>query len=252
MVNRMVSKVVKTPTGVAGLDEILLGGIPKGRVVLVIGEPGAGKTVLATQFLASGIETQGENAVFISLEESKQHYFSEMASFGWDLKRFEKEKKFVFLDASPIRSISGELKIGNTTVAKRDFSIRNLIDSIRVAVKAVDAWRIVIDSIAFLAFQCPDAAQRRNATLDLIEALTETGATCMMSAELQGTSAEREIQQEEYLAHGVILMQCLQSHKSLVRVIQVVKMRGANFDRQPHPYSISEKGIKVDAKESIF
>ena len=155
------------------------------------------------------------------------------------------------LNASPIRSISGELKIGNTTVAKRDFSIRNLIDSIRVAVKAVDARRIVIDSIAFLAFQCPDAAQRRNATLDLIEALTETGATCMISTELQRTSTDRKIQQEEYLAHGVILMKSV-SHKSLVRVIQVTKMRETTFDRQPHPYSISEKGIKVDAKESIF
>jgi len=95
------------------------------------------------------------------------------------------------LNASPIRSISGELKIGNTTVAKRDFSIRNLIDSIRVAVKAVDARRIVIDSIAFLAFQCPDAAQRRNATLDLIVNATDKNAAKKKISEFNARSTRR-------------------------------------------------------------
>jgi KaiC/GvpD/RAD55 family RecA-like ATPase len=63
---------------------------------------------------------------------------------------------------------------------------------------------------------------------------------------------ERKVQLEEYLAHGVILMQTLQIGRSLVRVIQVEKMREAPVDMQPHPYKISETGIEVFAKESVF
>jgi len=61
---------VRTPTGIPGLDEILGGGLPQGRVVLVLGEPGAGKTILCSQYLANGIRL-GESGLFVSMEEGK-------------------------------------------------------------------------------------------------------------------------------------------------------------------------------------
>ena len=247
-----MSTSAKVPTGISGLDEVLVGGIPRGRVVLVSGGPGAGKTVLSTQFLVNGIRTYKDNGVFVSLEESRQHYFSEMASFGWNLTQLEKENKFAFVDASPIRSIPGEVKIGKMTIGKREFSMLSLIEGIKAAVKATNAQRVVVDPIASLVFQYPDIVQRRNALLDMIEALVETGATCVLVSELRVSGMEREIQIEEYLTHGVILMQTLQVGRSLVRVIQVEKMREAPVDMQPHPYKISETGIEVFAKESVF
>jgi KaiC/GvpD/RAD55 family RecA-like ATPase len=250
--SRILSTTALTPTGIPGLDEVLAGGIPRGRVVLVAGGPGTGKTILSTQFLVNGIRTFNENAVFVSLEENKQHYYSEMAKFGWSLAEMEREKKFVFVDASPIRSIPGEVKVGKLTIGKKEFSMLSLIEGIRAAVKGIDAQRLVVDPIASLIFQYPDLSQRRNAVLDLIEALVGTGATCMVNTELRRVGMERRVQPEEYLTHGVIVLQTLQVGRALVRVIQVEKMREAPVDMQPHPYKISETGIEVFAKENVF
>jgi len=249
-----LSATPRTPTGIVGLDEILSGGIPSGRIVLVLGGPGTGKTILSTQFLVNGIRTYNENAVFVSLDEGKQHYYSEMEKFGWDLAQLEREKKFVFVDASPIRNIPGEVKIGKTTIGKRDFSMLSLIESIRAAVKGIDARRVGIDPIASLVFQYPDMVDRRNAVLDLMEALVGTGATCLVSSErlTAGIGKEREVQLEEYLAHGVVIIQTLHVGRALVRVLQVEKMRETQVDMQPHPYKITETGIEVFARECVY
>ena len=196
-----MSTTPRTPTGIPGLDEILNGGIPVGRVVLIVGGPGTGKTILATQFLVNGIMDYGENSGFVSLDESKPHYYSEMLKFGWDLAKLEAERKFAFVDASPIRMIPGEVKIGKMSIGKRDFSILSLIEAFKAAARVIDAKRIVIDPIASLIFQFPEVIQRRNAVLDFIEALVSTGATCMLTTELRAPGLERAVQLEEYLAH---------------------------------------------------
>ena len=217
-----------------------------------MGGPGTGKTILSTQFLVKGVELYSDNSVFVSLDESREHYYTEMKKFGWDLAKLEKEKKFAFLDASPIRNIPGEVKIGKMTIGKKEFSMLSLVEAMRATVKAIDARRIVIDPIASLVFQYPDMVQRRNALLDLMEVLVGTGATCLISSELKRIGIERPVQLEEYLAHGVIILQSLQVGRSLVRVIQVEKMRETPVDTQLHPYRISENGIDIFAKESVF
>jgi KaiC/GvpD/RAD55 family RecA-like ATPase len=234
------------------LDEILGGGIPQGRVVLLVGGPGAGKTILATQFLVNGAKNYGEKSTFVSLDESKQHYCSEMGKFGWDIAGLEQERKFAFVDASPIRTIPGEVKIGKMTIGKKDFSLLSLIEGIKSGVKSIDATRIVIDPIASLVFQFPDIIQRRNAVLDLVEALVETGGTCMLTTELRIPGLERAVQLEEYLAHGVIVLQTVQVGRSIVRSLQVEKMRETAIDMQPRPYRITASGIEVFPKESIY
>jgi len=220
--------------------------------VLLVGGPGAGKTILATQFLVNGIKNYGENSAFVSLDESRQHHYSEMAKFGWDLPRLEQEKKFAFIDASPIRTIPGEVKIGKITIGKRDFSLVTLIEGIRTAVRSIDAKRVAIDTIASLIFQYPDVIQRRGMVLDLVEGLVETGATAILTTELRAPGLERAVQLEEYLAHGVIVLQTLQVGRAMVRSIQVEKMRETDIDMQPRPYKIGSSGIEVYPKESIY
>ena len=99
-----MSKLVET--GIEGLNELLNGGLPKGRVVLVIGGPGSGKTILASQFLYNGIYDYNENGIFVSLDEGKDHYFSEMQNFGWDFYKAEEEGKFAFIDATKMSRIA--------------------------------------------------------------------------------------------------------------------------------------------------
>jgi circadian clock protein KaiC len=243
----------RTPTGVTGLDEILAGGFPQGRVLLVLGEPGAGKTILCSQFLINGINKFGESGLLVSLEESKNHYEWEMNQFGWDFASAEKQGKFSFVDASPIRAIPGEVKIGKLTIGRQDFSLLSLLELIRNNAKAINARRIVVDPVSLLIFQYPDETQRRKALLDLVEAMTETGATCVLSSELRRVGLRgRTLQTEEYLVHGVVLMQTIAAGRTMERTIQVEKMRGTQIDRQPRPYRITEKGIEVYPRESVI
>jgi len=242
----------RAPTGVRGLDEMLGGGIPKGRVVLILGSPGSGKTILCAQFLYTGIVDCGENGVYVSFDEGKPQFYREMAKLGWDFAALEGAGKFAFVDASPIRSLPGEVKIGGMTIGKRDFSLLSVIQAIRNHAASISAQRIVLDSMSQLTFQYPDPVERRTAVLDLIDALADLGATCLLTSELVAVGMRRKMQFEEYLVHGVIILQTMRVGKAYGRVIQVEKMRETWIDEQPRPYQITERGIEVYPRETVF
>lgn len=242
------------PTGVTGLDELLGGGIPTGRSVLVLGEPGAGKTTLCSLFLANGYSKYGENGVYVSLEENKTHLFREMAKFGVNFAEAEMKKQFLFVDASPIRHVPSVVRASNITIGKKEFSLVALMDSVKRAIGAVDAKRLVIDPLSYLIFQYTNSAELRGALLDLMDGLTGFDATVLMASELRnsGSIVREKIQMEEYVAHGTIIMQSVHIGQGLVRVIQVQKMRECEVDRQPRPYVLSKDGIVVYPKENVY
>jgi len=246
--------VDRTPTGIPGLDEILTGGFPRGRVILLVGGPGTGKTILTSQFLMNGIKMYGENGAFVSLDETKAHFYREMSLFGWKFEDLEKGKKFAFINASPLRHMPGEVKIGRTSIGRKDFSILSLIEGIKTHTELINAKRIVVDPVTSLIFQYPEMVERRTAILDLVDALVKTGATCLMTTELRamGPTVERAVQLEEYLAHGVMILSNAKVGKTHNRVMQVEKMRETAIDMQPRPYKISTNGIEVFPKETIF
>lgn len=229
---------------------MLGGGFPQGRVVLVLGEPGAGKTILCSQFLANGIQKFGENGLFVSLEESRTHYDREMSQFGWNFATSERENKFAFVDASPIKNIPGEVKVGKLTIGKQDFSLISLLELVQTKAKSINAQRIVVDPVSLLLFQYTEEADRRKALLDLVEGLSDTGATCVLASELKRVGLKgRLLQLEEYLVHGVVVM----TSQEKTRIIQVEKMREASIDREAKPYTITEsKGIEVHPTEKVI
>ena len=127
-----------------------------------------------------------------------------------------------------------------------------LIEMIKTSVREIAAKRIVVDPVTTLVFQYEGLAAQRNALVELMEALADTGATCLITTELRRPGFERSIDYEEYLAHGVILLQQLQVGKSLLRVIQIEKMRKTALDNQPRPYRITDTGIEVFPRESVL
>jgi len=254
--------IPRTRTGIRDFDEILGGGLPQGRITMVIGEPGAGKTVLSSQFLINGIERFGENGMFVSLKESRGHYYREMETFGWDFASLEKAGKFTFVDASPIRTVPEEVKLGKVTIGKQDFSLISLLELINANAKAIGALRIVVDSLSMLELQFEEANQRRKAVLDFVEALAETGATCIVTTDFTSIGLEAWtalenflrfsiIQFEKQLFHGVISMQWRTSGTLIERVIRVEKMRETQIEQQPRLYRITEKGIEVYPRENV-
>src|SRR6516225_9778695 len=85
----------KAPTGIAGLDEITGGGLPRGRPTLVCGSAGCGKTLLAIEFLVRGATQHGEPGVFLAFEETADELSQNVRSLGFDLDALAKQKKLV-------------------------------------------------------------------------------------------------------------------------------------------------------------
>lgn len=254
----------KVGTGIAGLDMMLGGGFPEGRMILVMGGPGTGKTIFGTQFLHYGATEQEEKVVYISLDETKSHFVEEMLTFGWDFQELERKDRFNFIDASNIRRIPEETKLGELRVGGKELARKRLIDSIVIppsytgsggshAVERflgdLGARRIVLDSISGLLFRFPEAWEKRKAILDIMEALSGIDATCLITSEAITIGEERQVQPEEYLSHGAILLQTLGTGE---RAVRILKMRGTEVDPVPRPYRIGQAGIEVYQDQSIY
>jgi KaiC/GvpD/RAD55 family RecA-like ATPase len=251
----------KVKTGIAGLDMMLQGGFPEGRMILIMGGPGTGKTIFSSQFLHYGATEQEEKTVYISLDETKSHFIEEMLGFGWDFRMLEQENKFTFIDASAIRRIPEKTKVGRLPVGGKELARARLIDSIFTTADGsgstsiekfigdLGAQRVVLDSISGLLFRFPKAWEKRQAILDIHEALDATGATCLITSEAVSIGEERQVQPEEYLSHGAILLQTLGTG---ARAVRVLKMRGTEVDSAPRPYRILGTGIEVHADQNIF
>jgi KaiC/GvpD/RAD55 family RecA-like ATPase len=236
-------------SGVPGFDSLVDGGYSKGRIVLVLGEPGTGKTILCTQFLHWGATQRGEKGIFVGMNEPKSRYFGEMRSLGMDMEALERDGKFSYVDASDVKHIPDQAKVGRIPVGGRELGLVNLIDTIQESVDRVKPDRIAVDSISDLVFRYPALEERRPVILDLVETLSSTGATCLMTSELLSTGQDRILQPEEYLAEGVVLMKML---KKGMRTVQVLKMRGSKMDTKPRPYLIRDKGIEVLSSEEVY
>ncbi len=241
--------IKRVKTGIEGLDTMLGGGFPEGRVILVTGGPGTGKTILCSEFLHYGASKQNDKVVYISLDEKKSHYTREMLNFGWDFKKLEQENRFGFIDASNVRGIPEEARVGRLRIGGKELGIVNLLDMIDTAVKKVEARRVVLDSASGLIFRFPKIEERRLAMLDIVEGLIGTGATCLLTSEAASVGEERRVQLEEYLSHGVIVLQTLRTGG---RAIQILKMRETKVETIPRPYEITGTGIEVYAQQSVY
>ncbi|MDH5634663.1 MAG: AAA family ATPase [Candidatus Bathyarchaeota archaeon] len=246
----------KVDTGIPGLDDLVDGGFPEGRVILVVGGPGTGKTILCSQFLYKGMYEEKENGVFVSLDENRSHFYSEMKQFGWDFEKAEKEGKFAFVDAtrmSQVAMLKEKLyKEESRSLRGKHLSIDKLIEDIRAKISAVGAKRVVVDTLAALFYRFPDAIERRTQVVELVQSLADMGVTCLVTTELKHLSLEREASEEEFLVHGVIMLQTLFSGSTTTRSIQVEKMRGAKVNPSLVPYAINQNGVEIFPNMPLF
>ena len=239
----------KIPTGISGLDKMLDGGFNRGRVILVLGEPGTGKTIFCAQYLHCGAMVQNQRTMFVGMNEPQTRFMAEMKELGMDFKKLESDGLFRYIDATEVRRIPEQAKVGRISVGGRELGLVNLLETTQDAIAKFSPQRIAVDSISDLIFRFPSIEERRPVVLDIVDTLQSTSATSLITSELLSTGGERILQPEEYLAEGVILLRTLLKG---MRTVQILKMRGSKVDTHPRPYVIEADGIKIYSKEEVY
>jgi len=243
-------------TGIKGLDEILHGGIPKGRTILVVGSPGSGKTTFAMQFLVGGAKA-GEPGLYVSLDEKPERVKANLAGFDWNLDGLEHDGKLTIIDATQLRHpitrlVDRTSAESGVDLVLPELTLGSLARTIRRVTSEEGMQRIVVDPMTSLMLRYSEEPKRRRALLLFFDALESTGCSCIVTSELRTSMLARRFQLEEFLSHGVVLLHTMVHEGNVIRAVQVEKMRGISHDSQLRPYQIGASGIEVFPKDRVF
>lgn len=217
----------KLSTGIAGLDEILEGGLIPGRSYLVAGGPGSGKTTLGLHYLDAGTR---EGSLFVTLGESEAQLRSNAETSGLSMGGVE------VLDLSP-----GETEEGGeaySLLESWDVEGSAIHDSIVSRTRELRPARVFIDSISHMRYLLADAFQYRKQVLSLLRKLTAQGATVVFASEESEGSKDDTL---NFLCDGIIQL----STTAHGRLCYVQKYRGSGFAAGAHYYTLGSGGLTL-------
>jgi circadian clock protein KaiC len=230
--------IEKLETGIPGFDFLAEGGLPKGRSTLVTGTAGSAKTVFACQFLVEGIK-KGENGVFVTFEEPPKAIRRNMRGFGWDIKQWEIERQWAFVDASP--------QPGEQPMVSGEYDLGALIARIEFAIRKYSAKRVSMDSLGAIFSHLANSAQVRSDLFRLASALRELEVTAILTAER--TEEYGEISRygvEEFVADNVVILRNVLMDEKRRRTIEILKYRGTDHQKGEFPFTIiRNKGVVI-------
>jgi len=226
---------IRLSTGIAGLDDILRGGLAKGFLYLIEGNPGAGKTTLALQFLIEGAK-HAEKGLYISLAESEAELRHVAASHGMSLDNITIAK------ISP-PEISAQTGQQYTVFHPAEVELADVLETILAKVRDVSPSRVVIDSMSELRMLARDSLRYRRQILSLKRFFEGRDCTTLLLDERFRDNEESQVQT---IAHGVICLEVLQRNYGITRRrLEVLKIRASSFREGFHDYIIVRGGVRV-------
>ncbi|HEU0284250.1 MAG TPA: ATPase domain-containing protein [Sphingomicrobium sp.] len=220
-------------TGIEGLDEVLGGGLDRGRTFLIEGSPGTGKTTVALQFLLTGAAA-GERCLYVTLSETEHELRATAAAHRWDLEGveiFELIPPENLLDEDQQQSLlySSDLELGETT--KRIFE----------AFERIKPQRVVLDSLSEIRLLAQSSLRYRRQILALKHYFARSDATVLMLDDLTTDVNDKTVHS---VAHGVVRLEELApEYGSERRRLRVIKYRGRRFRGGYHDFTIETGGV---------
>lgn len=219
----------RVPTGIAGLDDMIEGGLPQNSLIILAGSPGCGKTIASAQYLYHGAMNLDENGVYVSFAERRDFFLDSIKRFGLDLELLERQGKFKFLDlmTTSEEAISSTLEI----------VLREVMD--------INAKRVVIDSFSAIAQAFYRKIDARIILHLLDKMMRQTGCTTLLLVEVPTGSRTLGLGFEEFVADGIILFETINEKEGIRKRAVIRKMRGTNHNQSYSNIVITDQGISL-------
>lgn len=225
----------KTPTGIAGFDEITEGGLPSHRPTLICGDAGAGKTLFSIEFIVRGALQYNEPGVIIAFEEKAEDLEMNVASLGFNLKKLQKDGLLwidhVHIDRSEIEETGL-------------YDLDGLFIRLNHAIDSIGAKRVMLDTIENLFGSFENEGILRAELRRLFSWLKNKGVTAIITAE-KGKGMLTRHGLEEYVSDCVILLDHRVTNQISTRLLRVIKYRGSLHGTNEYPFLIDQDGISV-------
>ncbi len=215
---------------IAGMDDLLGGGVYESTATLITGSTGTGKTLVALSFLAAAA-ARGTRGMLITLEESREQVIRHCEPFGWNLRAFVEQ---------------GLIEIWHVSPSELDIDAHGAVMIEQAAV--LGAKMVVIDSISAFEAAVPDPSTYQNYLWAITDYFKRSGVTILMTAELASLAGNDPVPKKvSFVADNILLLEIVQSGPERKHAISVVKMRGSDHDRFARELHISPTGISVGA-----
>jgi circadian clock protein KaiC len=231
--------LAKLPTGIDGFDQLSHGGFPLHRTSLLIGGPGAGKTVFALQCLVNAARRHRAPGIFIAFEETPSQIIANGATFDWGLTSLPAKKLF-FMDAH----------LSPTLVKAGDFDLAGMLAMLAAKKQEIGAQWIVFDGIDVLLTLLRDPVAEMRELYRLRDWLADNALTAIVTAKTQNGSSEAlHYGFLQFMVDCVVRLERRQQDRISVHTLQITKYRGSGFASAEFPLSFGPSGVEVGATE---
>ncbi|MBU2509399.1 MAG: circadian clock protein KaiC [Patescibacteria group bacterium] len=238
--SKAVSQSIR-PTGIPKLDEVLHGGFPKGAAVLLTGASGTGKTVLGLEWLFRGYAKYKEPGIYISFTESVSKMQANSKSFAFHNDEHVGPRQVFFTD---LRAILKGVNLDQKEVFQ-SADVNRLIEAIINMVEQSGAKRVVIDSVTAMGYRLNNVSLFRNFIFQLSTGLAQSNANSLLISELTEPGLSK-FGVEEFISDGIIKMShCVAPCIKSSRILQIIKLRGRQHDKNQISFRISAKGLII-------
>lgn len=229
---------MRVKTGLTNLDKMLNGGLIEKSVTVVSGPAGAGKSLLAMQFIFNGIDQYDEPGMFITIEEGSHNVTAKMTQIGAEFKNYINDGKLYLVDLGEVGE-SGEIK------DRSPHSFEGLVQVLKPLISLSGSKRLVLDSLPALGAYYKGVGVFRLSLFKLRRFLQAQDVTSILITEALEDGSSTRFGIEQYIADTFILMEQTETKKKYTRTISVPKMRLSKHATSKFDYKISVNGIEI-------